>query len=173
MLRGLLSTIIVMLWSLAVSQDLYFPPRGMEWVEKSPQESGLDIALVDSAVQFALAHEYSGSTDLRQAILKGFEREPYHKILGPTKKRGGPAGLILKDGFIVAQWGDIDRVDMTFSVTKSYLSTIAGLALDNGLIEDMDELAGAYVWDGTFQGEHNAKITWDHLLTQSSDWSGE
>jgi hypothetical protein len=31
------------------------------------------------------------------------------------KERGGPAGVILKN---VAQWGDIHRVDMTFSVTK-------------------------------------------------------
>ncbi|MEZ4933717.1 MAG: hypothetical protein R2788_16545 [Saprospiraceae bacterium] len=29
-----------------------------------------------------------------------------------------------------------------------------------------------YVWDGTFDGEHNAKITWEHLLNQSSNWSG-
>jgi CubicO group peptidase (beta-lactamase class C family) len=81
--------------------------------------------------------------------------------------------MILKDGYIVAQWGDIDRVDMTFSVTKSYLSTVAGLAVDDGMIRDVDDPVGTYVWDGTYRGEHNAKITWDHLLTQSSVWSGE
>jgi len=161
------------LYPSVVSQDLYFPPRGAEWEERDPKSAGLNTALVDSAVQFALANEYSGASDLRLAILKGYEREPFHKILGPTKKRGGPAGMILKDGYVVAQWGDIDRVDMTFSVTKSYLSTIAGLALDNDLINNLDEFAGDYVWDGTFRGEHNATITWDHLLTQSSDWSGE
>ena len=42
-------------------------------------------------VQFALEHEYSGSRDLRIAILEGFKHEPYHEIVGPTKKRGGPA----------------------------------------------------------------------------------
>jgi hypothetical protein len=36
------------------------------------------------------------------------------------KERGGPAGVILKNGYIVAQWGDIHRVDMTFSVTKVF-----------------------------------------------------
>jgi CubicO group peptidase (beta-lactamase class C family) len=61
---------------------------------------------------------------------------------------------------------------MTFSVTKSYLSTIAGLALDAGLIKDVHDKAGNYVRDGTFASEHNSKITWDHLLNQSSDWSG-
>ncbi|MEL7247228.1 MAG: serine hydrolase, partial [Bacteroidota bacterium] len=43
---------------------------------------------------------------------------------------------------------------------------------EDRLIPDLDTPAGEVVWDGTFEGEHNAKITWDHLLTQSSDWSG-
>jgi CubicO group peptidase (beta-lactamase class C family) len=123
-------------------------------------------------VQFAKDNEYSGSRDLRIAILKGFAREPYHDVLGPTKKRGGPAGMILKGGKIVVQWGDTKRVDMTFSVTKSYLSTIAGLAIDKGLINSANDPIVDYVWDGTYEGEHNAKITWEHMLTQSSDWSG-
>jgi CubicO group peptidase (beta-lactamase class C family) len=29
-----------------------------------------------------------------------------------------------------------------------------------------------YVTDGTFAGQHNSQITWEHLLNQSSDWSG-
>lgn len=133
----------------------------------------MDEAKLQEAVQFALDNEYSGEVDLRQAILKGFEREPYHEILGPTKRRGGPAGMILRKGFLLASWGDVKRVDMTFSVTKSYLSTVAGLALDQGLIRSVEDSVKNYVWDGTFRGAHNAKITWRHLLNQSSDWSGE
>jgi CubicO group peptidase (beta-lactamase class C family) len=98
--------------------------------------------------------------------------EPYHEIVGPTKKRGGPAGLILKNGYKIASWGDTKRVDMTFSVTKSYLSTVAGLAFDQGLIKDVHDPVVEYVWDGTFEGKHNAGISWEHLLNQSSDWSG-
>ena len=37
----------------------------------------------------------------------------------------------------------------------------------------MQDKAGAYVWDGTFDGEHNSKVTWHTLLNQSSAWSGE
>ncbi|WP_108802539.1 serine hydrolase [Aquimarina sp. Aq107] len=154
------------------AQQLYFPERG-SWNEKSPTEFNIDFAKLNEAVEYAKDQEYSGSRDLRQAILKGFEREPYHKILGPTKKRGAPAGLILKDGYIIAKWGDVDRVDMTFSVTKSYLSTIAGLAIDNKLISSADDFAYNYIWDNTYDGNHNKKITWRHLLTQSSDWSGQ
>jgi len=62
---------------------------------------------------------------------------------------------------------------MTFSVTKSYLSTIAGIASDQGLIASVKDLVSEYVWDGTFDGVHNSKVQWTHLLDQSSDWSGE
>ncbi|WP_299899280.1 serine hydrolase [uncultured Aquimarina sp.] len=158
--------------NLGISQELYFPERG-NWEEKSPSEFNINSNKLNEAIAYAEANEYSGSKDLRIAILKGFEREPYHKILGPTKKRSAPAGLILKDGYIIAKWGDIDRVDMTFSVTKSYLSTIAGLAIDSKLIGSVDDLTYKYVWDHTFDGAHNKKISWRHLLTQSSDWSGQ
>ncbi|MEQ9301004.1 MAG: serine hydrolase [Cyclobacteriaceae bacterium] len=150
----------------------YFPDRG-EWESKAPNEVGMNANAVQDAVSFAENNEYSGSVDLRIATYEAFRREPYHQLTGPMKKRGGPAGMIIKDGYVVAQWGDINRVDMTFSVTKSYLSTTAGLAYDEGLIASMDDKVGDYVWDGTFNGRHNSKITWDHLLTQSSDWTGE
>lgn len=151
----------------------YFPSKGTKWESKSPKEFKISEEKLNNVVNFANENEYSGSRDLRIAILQGFSHEPFHKILGPTKRRGGPAGLILKNGYIIAQWGDIDRVDMTFSVTKSYLSTVAGLAIDQGLIENINDKVSKYVWDGTFRGDHNQKITWDHLLNQSSDWSGE
>lgn len=155
------------------AQVKYFPERNASWIEKTPKELKVDSEWLNDAVDFAKNNEYSGSRDLRIAILKGFAREPFHEILGPTKKRGGPAGLILKDGYIVAKWGDTKRVDMTFSVTKSFLSTVTGLAVDKGLIKNETDFAKEYVWDGTFDGRHNSKITWQHLLQQNSDWSGE
>ena len=155
------------------SQSYYFPERNTAWEQKSPKEYNIDTFKLQEAVSFAESNEYSGSRDLRIAILKGFEREPFHEILGPTKKRGAPAGMILKNGRVIAQWGDTKRVDMTFSVTKSFLSTMAGLALDNGLIRSTNDKVGQYIWDGTFEGSHNSKITWEHLLQQNSAWSGE
>lgn len=172
-MKHFLTSALILLFSLSISaQSTYFPPSGI-WESKPAAQMGFVADSLTSAVAFAEANEYSGSKDLRIAILEGFRREPYHKILGPTKKRGGPAGMIIKDGYVVAQWGDINRVEMTFSVTKSYLSTVAGLAVDEGLIRSVDDKVVDYVWDGTFEGEHNAKVSWDHLLTQSSDWSGE
>jgi CubicO group peptidase (beta-lactamase class C family) len=168
----------IMLWILCVNfafaqTSYYFPERNIKWEEKSPKEFKLNTNVLQSAVDFAKENEYSGSRDLRIAILKGFEKEPFHQIQGPTKKRGGPSGMILKNGYVVAKWGETNRVDMTFSVTKSFLSTMAGLAEDQGLIAKTEDKVKNYIWDGTFDGEHNSKITWEHLLQQNSAWSGE
>ena len=152
------------------TQSLYFPDA--EWQSKKPEELKMNKYWLDSAVNMALKSENKVDKDLRIANMKSYSREPDYKIIGPMKERGAPAGLVIKNGYIVAQWGDVNRVDMTFSVTKSYLSTVAGLAIDNGLIKNVTDKVNSYVWDNTFEGEHNSKITWDHLLNQSSDWSG-
>ncbi len=152
------------------AQQPYFPDT--VWRVKKPEDLKMNKALLDSAVATALKSENKVERDLRIANMKSYSREPGYKIIGPMKERGGPAGLVIKNGYIVAQWGDVNRVDMTFSVTKSYLSTIAGLAIDQGLIKNVTDKVSQYVWDNSFEGEHNAKVSWDHLLTQSSDWSG-
>ena len=171
MKRYSLLILLALIGSIATfSQSAYFPTT--LWETKTPAELGLKKELVDSAVRFALANENKVEKDLRLANLKAYSNEPDYKIIGPMKERGGPAGLIVKNGYIVAQWGDINRVDMTFSVTKSFLSTTAGLAVDLGLIRSVNDKVGNYVWDGSFQGVHNSAITWEHLLNQSSDWSG-
>ena len=171
-MKPIITFIALVIVTIQVQAQSYFPSK-TNWDKKAPKSVGINEAKLNDAVDFAKANEYSGEKDLRMAILKSFSREPYHYIAGPTKHRGGPAGMIIKDGYIVTSWGDIDKVDMTFSVTKSYLSTMAGLAIGDGLIASLDDKVGDYVWDNTFRGEHNSKITWDHLLTQSSDWSGE
>jgi CubicO group peptidase (beta-lactamase class C family) len=167
-------TTFICLFSLYIvanaQQSVYFPDA--EWQVKSATEMKMNKALLDSAINFALTNENKVDKDLRIANLKAYANEPDYKMIGPMKKRGAPAGLVIKNGYIVAQWGDINRVDMTFSATKSFLSTIAGLAIDNGLIKNVTDKVNRYVWDDTYEGEHNSKITWDHLLTQSSDWSG-
>jgi len=168
--KKLLLFLLTLYYFEVYAQQDYFP--GTDWQIKKPEEMKMDRKLLDSAIHIALISENKADRDLRIANMKSYSNEPDYKIIGPMKSRGGPAGLVIKNGYIVGQWGDINRVDMTFSVTKSYLSTIAGLALDNGLIKNVTDKVSDYVWDGSFSGEHNSRITWEHLLTQSSDWSG-
>jgi CubicO group peptidase (beta-lactamase class C family) len=123
-----------------------------------------------------------------------FGREPFGYAIGPIKERGDPTGMIVHRGYIVAQWGDPNRVDMTHSVTKSMLSSVVGVALDRGMIKSLNDPVKGYVGPvqvysplpatnksdriGSadllfpFEGSHNSKITWDHLLRQTSDWEG-
>ena len=154
----------------ALCQEKYFP--GKVWSEQLPESLGLDKNKLEEAINFAVENENSVEKDLRISILNSFGREPGYRIKGPTKFRGETNGLIIKNGYIVGKWGDTKRVDMTFSVTKSYLSTVAALAHDKGLIK-LDERLQNYVWDGKFDDPHNSQITWHHLLNQSSQWSGE
>jgi hypothetical protein len=99
-IKSLFKLLLISFFTLSISaQEIYFPPVGA-WQEKDATAYNLDFT---DAVEFAEANEYSESKDLRQAILKGFQQEPYHEILGPTKRRGGPAGIILKNGYLVAK----------------------------------------------------------------------
>lgn len=172
------SLCVVSMFALACTPDArsagpYAPGPGDAWETRTPEEVGMDPGLVQEAVEYALAHETTEIPDDPGRYLRDrFEGLPHQDIVGPTKERGGVNGLIVKDGYIVAEWGPTDREDMTFSVTKSYLSTVAGLAWDLGLIEDLHDPVAGYVTDGTFASEHNAAITWHHLLTQTSEWEG-
>lgn len=155
---------------LLYSQTPYYPDS--VWQTKKAGELKMNAALLDSAVSFAIHNDSKTDYHMRIANMKEYGNEPNYRILGPMKDRGNPTGIIIRKGYIVAQWGDVKRVDMTNSVTKSYLSTIAGLAVDRRLIKSVDDHANEYVTDETYEGVHNSKITWRHLLTQSSDWSG-
>ena len=85
--------------------------------------------------------------------------------------RGGVNGLILRGGRIVAEFGVTRRADMTFSVAKSYIALVAGLAFDRGLFRLDDRVADTVPDDG-FASPHNSTITWRHLLQQTSEWQG-
>lgn len=170
MTRALLLLIVILCNYIVRSQSRYFPDSA--WLRKKPAEVNMKASLLDSAINFALHNETKTDYDLRIANMKAYANEPGYKMYGPVQQRGKPAGLIIKDGYIVGQWGDVKRVDMTFSVTKSFLSTVAGLAVEDRLIKRVDDNVSAYVGDEKFADPHNAKITWRHLLTQTSDWSG-
>ena len=163
--------LLLFLPALACAQT-YFPERH-QWDTQPPSKAGFDAEKLQAAVNFARGAAITEPTDLHRVITDSFApREPDFRILGPTKPREGDSGIILKHGRIVAEWGDVHRVDMTFSAVKSYLATMWAIARRDGLIESLDDRVGDYVKDGKFDSEHNSAITWRHLLNQTSDWSG-
>jgi CubicO group peptidase (beta-lactamase class C family) len=110
------------------------------------------------------------------------------------KDRGAQTGIIIKNGYVIAEWGEPHRPDMTHSVTKSFLSATVGLAYDRGLIKNINDTVyhaippilvyepiqagnkadafGQQKLVNLFETPHNKKITWNDLLRQTSDWEG-
>jgi CubicO group peptidase (beta-lactamase class C family) len=152
----------------------YFPPQHPAWESCTPEAAGFQQAAIAEAARHAAEHETPWSRDLARMVTSDFGDEPpWNEALGLVRPRGGPNGLVLRGGRIAAEWGDTEQVDMTFSVAKSYLSILAGLAWDRGLIRDLDERVCRTIDDGGFDPPHNHKITWHHLLQQTSEWEGE
>jgi hypothetical protein len=105
----------------------YYPDR-FEWQQRRPDQVGIDAAKLDAAITFAIANENPATKDLALDLATTFGREPFDTPVGPVKPRAPLNGVILRHGYLVAEWGESTRVDMTFSVTKTFLSTVVGLA---------------------------------------------
>ncbi len=146
--------------------------------DPDPVAAGFDPSRLDAAIAFHRAHEtdWPASMYMPDGRYVGVaaigDRPEFAAVIGPVKPRGGPNGLILRGGRLVAEWGDTTRTDMTFSIAKSYIALLAGLALADGLIADLDAPVAGDVPGPWFQSPHNARITWRHLLQQSSEWQG-
>lgn len=146
------------------------------WERVDPDVAGVDPDRLGEAVDFAKTHDTPAEqVNYDFANLDQWDESEgeYGYRIGPMPdRRGGPSGMIVKDGTLIAEWGDTRRVDHTFSVAKTFLSLCAGVAYDRGLIANLDDRVNDYLDDERFRGPHNGQITWRHLLTQSSEWEG-
>jgi CubicO group peptidase (beta-lactamase class C family) len=171
----------------------YFPARH-EWQHKNPSEVGMNGAKIQEVIAFARANEASAPRNMEVSQAQSFGKEPFGEGIGPFETRGEPSGLIVRRGYLVAEWGEPARADMAHSVTKSFLATVVGLAVDRWLIRSVqDSVAGSMppieLYNpvqinrpaeqfGTpellhpFDTPHNRTVTWDAMLRQTSDWEG-
>lgn len=154
--------------ALPAAQTTYYPPAG-EWTRKAPAEVGMDPAKLNEAVAFMQSHETaSPARDFSdQEIVNG------RMLASMPTERAATNGLIVRRGYIVAEFGDTQRADPTYSVAKSMLATVAGIALDRGLIPHLDSPVAAVVNDGGYSSPQNRRVTWRHHLQQESEWEGE
>jgi len=179
LLRQRLANVLIASFALVAAASAqtpapYFPERG-DWQSRPPRQSGFDVARLDDAIQFAVANENPAPKDQALAQQQTFGKsEPHNAIIGPMKVRAALNGVIVHRGYVVAEWGDTNSVDMTHSVAKTFLTTVVGLAVQKGLIRDVGDKVRAYMPAGIdlFEAPHNQPITWDHLLRQTSDWQG-
>lgn len=178
--------------SKSVAAAHYFPDN--EWQHKIPEEVGMDADQIKAAVEFAIAHETKSPRSMEENHYRTFGREPFGDAIGPMKDRGAQTGIIIKNGYVIAEWGEPLRPDMTHSVTKSFLSATVGLAYDRGLIKSISDTVYRYMAPihlyspieirnkadqygkpellDLFSTPHNRTITWNDLLRQTSDWEG-
>ena len=152
---------------LVLAANYVPPPDSAVWARHDPGAAGFDAAKLEAAVEFARTHETQRPRDFSdQQRIFGTPRGPL------PAHRGGTNGLILRGGAIVAEFGDTSAVEPVYSAAKSLLSTLLGLALDRGLIRDIDSRVGDLVKDGGYESPQNQAITWRHHATQSSEWEG-
>ena len=143
----------------------YFPAAG-KWQHKAPAEVGMDAAKLTEAVDWAQAH--GAKWDFGKDQVRVFGR-----VLGALPPgRAATNGLVLRHGYIVAEFGDTKANDPVYSIAKSFLSTTAALAFDQGLIRNVDDPVARYIHDGGYDSPHNSQITWRQHLQQESEWEG-
>lgn len=185
--------IVVLMASTLYAQSNYVPSAGT-WERRTPEQAKFDPLKLKDAIDFAAASESRAPRNQELMQTQSFGQAPYGEIVGPMKDRGPVTGVIIRGGYIVAEFGEPLRVDMTHSVTKSFLTATVGLAFDRKLIrslqdkavdysaptepyqplrryDDADNFGGSRLID-LFATPHNRKITWEQLLRQTSDWEG-
>ena len=189
----LLTTLLAAGQKKSLVQEPYFPPSG-QWESRTPDQVQLDPEKLKTVISLAIASESRNPRSMEENHYRTFGREPFGDAIGPMKDRGAQTGIIIRNGFVVASWGEPDRPDMTHSVTKSFLSAVTGLAVDKGLIRTVLDTVRHYAPPvlpypparndnkadrfgksdliDLFSTTHNRTITWDHLLRQTSDWEG-
>ena len=144
----------------------YFPAGGT-WQHKAAAEVAMDARKLKEAVSWAEAH--GSMWDFQKDQVRTFG-----KVLGALPAhRAATNGVILRHGYIVAEFGDTTTNDPVYSVAKSFLSTTASIAVAKGLIRSVDDRVADYVHDGGYDSPHNAKISWKNHLEQESEWEGE
>ena len=103
------ATTLVLGGSSVSAQAPYYPPPG-EWERNAPEEVGRDATLLAEAIAFAEAGETSKPMDFSD------QEQIFGQPLGPLpKRRAHTNGLVIRRGYIVAEFGETDKVAPTYS----------------------------------------------------------
>ena len=83
------------------------PGAGSNWERKLPEDVGIDPFLLQEAIAFANDPAHAGmpaDIDAHLATVYSGKRYDDGVILGPTKVHGPVTGVVLRHGYLVAEW---------------------------------------------------------------------
>ena len=144
----------------------------MGWRRDDPASLGVDVPMLSRAIGDAVSRETTSARDMHGYLGAILVAAQFPTIIGPLRDSAGASGVIIYSGALIAEWGDPSALGMSFSTSKSYLSVVAGLAFDHKLFGDLEEPVSARIDDAAFAGPKSRRITWRHLLYQTSEWDG-
>lgn len=133
----------------------------------------MDLRAIEAAVARQAARVTPGLEDIERYCADQQHDTTYREVIGPLRAAAGASGLVVHDGHVVASWGRTANVEMCFSLTKTLVATVAGLANERDLIVDVQAPVAESVQHPAFETERGRVVTWEHLLQQTSGWTGE
>jgi len=112
-----------------------------------------------------------GIADIATYLAKQVGDTSHREVLGPLLPASGASGVVWHAGERLASWGDPGVPEMLFSATKSFVSLVAGVAFDRGLLQ-LDDRVFDQLLLPALDSDRGRRITWRHLLQQTSNWDG-
>lgn len=89
--------------------------------------------------EYSATSPYPGADwPLAAPATQGFSPMGIVRAVSWARQEGSTSGMIVHDGLIVAEWGDVSRKSNLHSVRKSFMSALVGIAVARGQI-NLDE----------------------------------
>src|ERR1700749_4468885 len=120
-MKRVLFALIGLAWAAPASAADYFPAKGAQWATRTPQQEHLDPAKLKAAIDFAVSAELkyppelakvADIRDLRVSVPLKYAGEAFSSPIAPLKPHPPAHGLLIRHGYIVAEWGKTHDVDM-------------------------------------------------------------
>ena len=144
-------------------------PSPFTWMAVDPEDVGLNPSKLQMAIDYAL--EDGGLTQSVVIIKDGKLVGDGHRGLSSNEANLVCSGLDLLDDCVqnMMDWyGDRDKNSLgtSWSTAKSFTSILIGIAIDQGLIQSVEEEASNYITE--WQGDNRSTITIRNLLDMRS-----
>ena len=116
--------------------------------------------------------EAFGKLDLSFLGFRGLSLDTQDKLDNFLTESETTAFLVVQDGVLINQWYaqgvDHDSLQTSFSVSKSFLSTLIGIAIGQGKIGSLDDSITNYIPELLERDSRFSAITLKHLITMTS-----